>query len=101
MIGDYKGRSDVAQGEEFDTDPLAIEKRLERSKLTSGMKVTLLPKKTRGSIVTMKINLRYGNVDALTGRGVAAELMPQMLSRGTTNMTRQQISDELTITALN
>ncbi len=95
MIGDYKGRSDVAQGEEFDTDPLAIEKRLERSKLTSGMKVTLLPKKTRGSIVTMKINLRYGNVDALTGRGVAAELMPQMLSRGTTNMTRQQISDEL------
>jgi zinc protease len=33
MIGDYKGRSDVAQGEEFDVDPLAIEKRLARSAL--------------------------------------------------------------------
>ncbi|MFN9718935.1 MAG: M16 family metallopeptidase, partial [Planctomycetota bacterium] len=95
MIGDYKGRSDVAQGEEFDTDPLAIEQRLERSTLTSGIKVTLLPKKTRGSIVTMKINVRYGNLEALTGQGVAAELMPQMLSRGSKNMTRQQITDEL------
>ena len=95
MIGDYKGRSDVAQGEEFDVDPMAIEKRLARSALSSGIKVTLLPKKTRGSIVNLRLNLRYGNADALKGLAVAAELMPQMLNRGSENMTRQQITDEL------
>ena len=95
IIGDYKGRSDVAQGEEFDVDPLAIEKRLTRSALSSGMKVTLLPKKTRGSIVNLRLNFRYGNAEALKGLAVAAELMPQMLNRGSENMTRQQITDEL------
>lgn len=95
MIGDYEGRSDVAQGEEFDASPLAIEARLERSELPSGIKVTLLPKKTRGSIANLRINLRYGNPEALTGLAVAAEMMPQMLDRGSENMTRQQISDEL------
>ena len=95
MIGDYKGRSDVAQGEEFDASPLAIESRLNRSALGSGIKVTMLPKKTRGSMVTLRINLRYGNAEALKGLAVAAELMPQMLNRGSENMTRQQISDEL------
>jgi zinc protease len=95
MIGDYKGRSDVAQGEEFDVNPLAIEKRLARSALSSGIKVTLLPKKTRGSIVNLRLNFRYGNAEALQGLAVAAELMPQMLNRGSENMTRQQITDEL------
>lgn len=95
MIGDYKGRSDVAQGEEFDVDPLAIEKRLARSTLSSGIKVTLLPKKTRGSIVNLRLNFRYGNPEALKGLAVAAELMPQMLNRGSEHMTRQQITDEL------
>lgn len=95
MIGDYQGRSDIAQGEEFDASPLAIEARLARSELSSGMKVTLLPKKTRGSMVTLRINLRYGSVESLTGLSIAAELMPQMLNRGSENMTRQQISDEL------
>lgn len=95
MIGDYKGRSDVAQGEEFDVNPLAIEKRLARSTLSSGIKVTLLPKKTRGSIVNLRLNFRYGNAEALKGLAVAAELMPQMLNRGSENMTRQQITDEL------
>lgn len=95
MIGDYKGRSDVAQGEEFDVDPLAIEKRLARSALSSGIKVTLLPKKTRGSIVNLRLNFRYGNAEALKGLAVAAELMPQMLNRGSENMTRQQVTDEL------
>jgi zinc protease len=95
MIGDYKGRSEITQGEEFDASPMAIEERLQRSVTNSGLKVTLLPKKTRGSIVNLKINLRYGNPDALKGLKIAAELMPQMLDRGTKNMTRQQISDEL------
>ncbi len=95
MIGDYKGRTEIAKGEEFDAAPLEIESRLRRSKLESGIKVTLLPKKTRGSMVSLRLNLRYGNLEALNGLAVAAEWLPEMMNRGTENMTRQQISDEL------
>ena len=95
MIGDYAGRADVVQGEEFDASPEGIESRLERSKLASGIKVTLLPRKTRGSSVTLRLNLRYANLKDLEGLSVAAKMLPQLLDRGTENFTRQQISDEL------
>jgi zinc protease len=95
MIGDYAGRADVVQGEEFDASPEGIESRLERSKLSSGIKVTLLPRKTRGSSVTLQLNLRYANLKDLNGLAMAAKMLPQLLDRGTENLTRQQISDEL------
>lgn len=95
MIGDYAGRTDVAQGEEFDASPDGIESRLERTQLASGIKVTLLSRKTRGSSVTLKLNLRYGNLQALKGLATAAKMLPQLMDRGTENLTRQQISDEL------
>lgn len=95
MIGDYAGRADVAQGEEFDASPEGIESRLERSRLSSGITVTLLPRKTRGSSVTLQLNLRYANLKDLNGLAVAAKMLPQLLDRGTENLTRQQISDEL------
>jgi len=95
MIGDYAGRTDVAQGEEFDASPEGIESRLERAVLSSGIKVTLLPRKTRGSSVTLKLNLRYGNLNDLKGLATAAKMLPKLLDRGTENLTRQQISEEL------
>lgn len=95
LVGDYRGRSEISQGEEFDASPEGIESRLVRSALGSGLKVTLLPKKTRGSIVTLRINLRYGNADALQGLSIATQILPQLMDRGTESLTRQQISDEL------
>lgn len=95
MIGDYTGREQIAQGEAFDADAMAIEKRLERDTLKSGIKVTLLPRKTRGEAVHLKLTLRYGNLESLRGRATAAEMLPSMLMRGTENMTRQQIQDAL------
>lgn len=95
MIGDYKGREAIAEGEEFDTDALAIEKRIARSALDSGIKVAVLPKKTRGETVNLRLVLRYGSVESLKGKGPIAELMPSMMMKGTENMTRQQIDDAL------
>lgn len=95
MIGDYKGREQIAQGEEFDASPLAIEKRIARSKLDSGIKVALLPKKTRGETVNLRLVLRYGSVEALKGKATAAEMLPGMLMKGTENLSRQDIQDTL------
>jgi zinc protease len=95
MIGDYQGREQIAQGEAFDAAPLAIEERLTRDQINSGIKVALLPKKTRGESVNLRLSLRYGDLEALQGQATAADLLPSMLSRGTKTMTRQQIQDEL------
>ena len=95
MIGDYTGREQIAQGEAFDASPLAIEERLSRGQLSSGIKVTLLSKKTRGQTVNMRLTLRYGDLDSLKGKAAASRFLPSMLSRGTESMTRQEIQDEL------
>ena len=95
MIGDYKGREQIAQGETFDAAPMAIEDRISRSILNSGIKIALLPRKTRGETVNLRLVLRYGNLEALKGRAAAAEMMPAMLTKGTENMSRQDIKDAL------
>lgn len=95
MIGDYKGREQIAQGEAFDPDPLAIEERLQRFGMNSDLRVTLLPKKTRGETVNLRLTLRYGNLNSLRGRAIAAEFLPAMLKRGTETKTHQEIQDEL------
>lgn len=94
MIGDYKGREASAVGEAFDVAPLAIEARTKRSTL-EGLKVALLPKKTRGSTVVLRLTLRYGTRDSLAGMVKACEFLPVMMTRGTKQLTRQQLQDTL------
>jgi zinc protease len=55
VVKDYKGEAAIAQGEAFDPSPKSIESRTERFTLPSGMKVSLLPKKTRGGSVHAQI----------------------------------------------
>ena len=94
MIGDYKGREAVDSGEEFDTDPLAIEKRLTRTKI-EGVKTVLLPKKTRGKSVTVRMTLRYGDAESLAGLARTCELLPTIMRRGTKKLDRQALQDAL------
>ena len=65
LLKDYKGREAIAQGEAFDPEPLAIEGRTLRGNLTPGIKYALLPKKTRGATVNLRLVLRYGNLKSL------------------------------------
>jgi zinc protease len=95
LLKDYKGREAITAGEQFNPDPMAIEARLQRGQLTSGIKLIALPKSTRGSTVELRLKLRYGTLQTLMGNAMAAQLLPSMLMRGTENLTRQQISDEL------
>jgi zinc protease len=95
VLKDYKGGAALEQGEAFDPTPENIEGRLQRSKLPDGMKVALLPKKTRGGNVVAFINLRFGNEKDLFGKSATAQLAGAMLMRGTTDKNRQQIQDAI------
>ncbi len=95
LVRDYKGDAAVAAGEEFDASPANIDTRTKRSELANGMKVALLPKKTRGSTVVGTITLRFGDAKSLAGKSTVADMTADMLMRGTAKHTRQQIKDEL------
>jgi zinc protease len=94
MLRDYKGEAAVAMGEEFDPSPANIDARTARS-AAAGLKLALLPKKTRGGKVNARLILRLGNEKDLTNRADAGSFAGGMLMRGTSKRTRQQIQDEL------
>ena len=93
VLQNYTGRTAVAQGEEFDPSPRGIAAKLQQLTLPTGVDFSFLPRRTRGNSVTMRINLRYGNLEKLQGLGTAAELLPALIDRGTKNRSRQQIAD--------
>ena len=95
VLKDYKGEAAKAEGEVFDPSPENIDKRTIKASLPNGMKLVMLPKKTRGGIVHGMLIGRYGTEKSLAGRTTAAQLTGSMLMRGTTSRTRQQIDDEL------
>jgi zinc protease len=92
---DYKGGVGIAVGEAFDTSPEGIEARTRRLTLPGGTKVALVPKETRGDAVSAVLRLNVGDEKSLAGQSRLASLTAQMLMRGTTERTRQQIQDEL------
>ena len=96
LVKDYKGQGTIAAGEAFDPTPENIEKRVKRIiPEKGGVKVALLPKKSRGEAVTLNLTLRFGDEKSLTGKTTAAGLLGTMLSRGSEKYTQQQLQDEL------
>ena len=95
MIGDYEGRESVAAGEAFDVSPEKIEERTTRTTLPSGIKAAFLPKKTRGESVVLRMTLRYGDAESLSGLRTATEILPALMLRGTEKLSRQEIQDQL------
>lgn len=95
MIGDYLGGEGLALGEEFAATPENIEARAIRDTLPNGMKLVLLPRRTRGEAVNASLRLHFGGESSLRGRSVAGDMAGGMLMRGTTGRTRQEIRDEL------
>jgi zinc protease len=94
MLKDYKGDAAIAEGEAFDPTPGNIESRTGRSRLPGGLKLALLPKKTRGETVIANMTFRFGDEKSLLNTSTAADLAADMLRRGTAKHTRQQINDE-------
>ena len=75
--------------------PANLEARTLRFTVPEGIKVALLPKKTRGEEVHATLTLRYGNAENLKDFEAAASFLPPLMLRGTRHLTRQQLMDEL------
>jgi zinc protease len=94
MVEGYKGRSAVAAGEAFEPTPANLDARTQRFEL-GGIKAAFLPRKTRGEVVNLQLVLRFGNEESLRGQRLPAELLGDLMTRGTKAHTRQQLRDAL------
>jgi zinc protease len=90
-LKDYRGSGAVAQGEDFNPTPANIEARVIRKTLPGGMKLALLPKKTRGGTVVAQMALQWGDERSKTNRAAACGITSAMLLRGTRKYTREQL----------
>ncbi|MBE0626050.1 MAG: insulinase family protein [Burkholderiales bacterium] len=94
LVKDYKGTAAVAAGEAFEPSAANIDARTQVQQLPGGMKLALLPKKTRGGTVVAQLVLHWGDEQSKMGRSAACRLASAMLMRGTTKHTREQLRDE-------
>ncbi|NJN40380.1 MAG: insulinase family protein [Gammaproteobacteria bacterium] len=94
-LKDFSGSRTIASGESFDPTPANIESRLIRRELPGGMKIAMLPKRTRGGKVNALLVLRWGDERGTMGRSAACNIASAMLSRGTTRRTRAELNDAL------
>jgi zinc protease len=94
-LKDYKGQAAVEEGEVFDATPANIDARTIRVTLPNGMKLAMLPKKTRGATVNASIRMHFGDEKSVFGKQIPAQFAGGLLMRGTTKHTRQQLNDEL------
>jgi len=93
-LKDYRGSAPVALGEDFNPSPANIEARVIRKTLPGGMKLALLPKKTRGGTVVAQLNLQWGDERSKANRAAACGLASGMLLRGTQKNSREQLRNQ-------
>jgi zinc protease len=93
LVKDYKGHAAVAEGEQFDPTPKNIEERALRFGDPAGVRVALLPKRTKGGSLSLQLTFHFGSEQALMNRGAVPGLTGGMLLRGTTKHTREQLKD--------
>jgi zinc protease len=94
LVEGYKGKAQMAQGEAFDPSCGNIDTRTVKGQAGS-IKYAFLTKKTRGATVTANLTLRFGDEKSLMGKGMISNLTTQMLNKGTSKKTQQQLKDEL------
>lgn len=95
LVEGYKGEAALAAGEAFDATPDNIDKRTEVSSLTSGAKLALLEKTTRGNTVEARITLRLGDEASMMNKQAVVDLTSDMLMRGSRLHSRSQINEML------
>ncbi len=95
LVKDYKGEKAIANAETFEPTPENVENHTKKGTLKTGGKFAFLKKANRGDAISANIVLHIGNAESMSDKGVAASITAEMLDKGTTTHTRQQLKDEL------
>jgi zinc protease len=94
LLAGWKPPAEVAQGEAFEASAKNVDARTQFTQIGE-VKVAMLPKKTRGETVQVRINFKSGNEQSLTGRSDDLGLASALLTRGSAKFSRAAIADEV------
>lgn len=94
LLAGYKGKKAIAAGEAFEPSFDNIDARTQLSTLSNGVKLALLPKKTRGESVVANFSLDLGSEESLMGLNTQGGAVGAMLMRGSKNYNREQLQEE-------
>jgi zinc protease len=94
IVKGIEGGQAAEQGEAFAATFENLDARTTRKELKGGLKASLLPKKTRGGRVLLSLSLHWGDEKSLKDKQVIALVAAEMLKRGTTKRTYQDLQDE-------
>jgi len=92
VMKDFKAKQSVLTSEVFDPSQDNINARTEITTI-GGLKVALLPKKNRGEAVSVDLQLHWGDEKNLFNQQMVAAFADEMLMRGTSRYTREQLAD--------
>ncbi len=95
VLDAYKGEAAVATGETFDPSPANVMARTTEKTLPGGLKLALLPKKTRGETVDAVLSLDFGDLESVRGKQMVSNMTGRLLMRGTRRHSRQEIEEEM------
>ena len=95
MLDGYCGSEEIHLGEEFEATTENIDAHTIRRVLAGNIKSAILPKSTRGQGNLARFIFRFGNEDSLLGKGALLKFIPNLLCRGTTDLTFQKVKDKL------
>ncbi|MES2106483.1 MAG: pitrilysin family protein [Pseudomonadota bacterium] len=90
----YKGKADTGAAENFDPAPANIDKRTQHSKI-GGIQIAILPKHTRGEMVSVAFNPHWGDEKTLFGKKWIASMTGAMIGKGTGKYSRAELADEM------
>lgn len=96
LVAAYKGNEAMGAGEAYDVSFDNIQKTLhtgtlENTPITYGF----IKKNNRGNVVNLTFSFRNGSLDQLMGKGELPKNTAQLLNKGTTTKSRQDIEDQL------
>ena len=92
VLRDFVGKPATLVAESFEPSQANIMARTELTRI-GGLKVALLPKKSRGGSVSVELQLHWGDEKNLFGQDAIPGLTAEMLMRGTSKYDRTQLSD--------
>ena len=97
MVQGYQGKDAMTAGEDFEATVANVERRTTRVQLAGGLKLAFLPKQTRGNAVHATLTLHFATEQdvEVKGRKDAGGMVADLLLRGTTKHSYQQLKDEL------
>ena len=95
LLAEHPWRQQEDYAADFALTPQSIEQATVSGTLPTGLQYAVLPRRTRGDRVSVKLRLQWGDLASLSGRWKDADMLDAMMQSGTRSLPLQQFEDRL------